>query len=105
MQNPERFFRIYILDRTDLEVANLLQVCAFAEQNAGLRGKFVAVRETECDVIPVAVQITEVSAQAVKGDPPFDSAGGERRQILLQKKMRRRQKLTDFRRVGLFDVF
>jgi hypothetical protein len=63
------------------------------------------VREAERDVISVAVQIAKVSAQAVKGNPPLDRAGDERRQILLQKKMRRRQKLTDFRWIGLFDVF
>jgi len=74
----------------DLEITNLLQVFALAEQNIGLRGKFVAVWEAECDVISMAVQITEVSAQAIKGESPLDSAGGERRQILPQKKMRRR---------------
>lgn len=62
------------------------------------------MREAECDVIPVAVQITEVPAQAVEGDPPFDGAGGEGRQTLLQEKVRRRQKLADSRRVGIFDV-
>ena len=88
-----------------LEITNLLQFFAFAEQDAGPRGKFVAVREAECDVIPMAIQITKVSAQAVKGDSPFDRAGGERRQNLLQKKMRRHQKLADFGWVGFFDVF
>lgn len=82
----------------------MLQFFALAEQDAGLRGELVAMREAEGDMIPVAVQITKVSAQTVKGNPPFDSAGGERRQRLLQEKMRRRQKLADFRRVGLFDV-
>lgn len=104
MQNLERCFGIQIFDGTYLEVTDLLQSFALAEQNAGPWGKFVAVREAKCDVIPVAVQITEVSAQAVKGDSPFDGAGGERRQNLLQKKMRRQQQLADFRRVGLFDV-
>lgn len=104
MQNLERLFGIQILDGAYLEVTNLLQFFAFAEQDAGLRGEFVAVREAERDVIPVAVQITKVSAQAVKGDSPLDGAGGERWQILLQKMMRRRQKLADFRRGSLFDV-
>ena len=105
MQNLESLFGIQIFDGAYLEITNLLQFFAFAEQNIGLRGEFVAVREAESDVIPVAVQITEVSAQAVKGDSPLDGAGGERRQSLLQKMMRRRQKLADFRRAGLFDVF
>lgn len=104
MQNLERYLGIQILDGAYLEVTNLLQFFAFAEQDAGLRGEFVAMRKAECNVIPVAVQITEISAQAVKGDSPLDGAGGERRQILPQKMMRRNQKLADFWRVSLFDV-
>ncbi len=86
MQNLERVFGIQILDGAYLEITDVLQVFAFAEQDAGLRGESVAVREAECDVIPVAVQITEVPAQAVKGKPPLDGAGGEGRQSLLQKR-------------------
>jgi hypothetical protein len=53
----------------------------------------------------MAVQITEVSAQAVKRNSPFDSAGSERRQVVLQKKMRLHQELADRRRIRFFDVF
>jgi hypothetical protein len=40
----------------------------------------------------VAIQITKVSPKRVKGNSPFDTGGSERRQIFLQKMMRRKQK-------------
>jgi hypothetical protein len=62
------------------------------------------VRKTERDEVFVAIQITKVAAQGVKGNSPFNGATGKRRQRFLQKKMRREKKLAHFRRICFFDI-